>query len=184
MPNVSIWPINRTLSGATTPDQSGSGSNDNEGVFHVPQSFKIGASLRWFCIISGTLGWRVLLLCRNAADIFTARADRALWFWDSKRITQSRSEDQTLFQLTKRIWPVHFTVPTDFRVKLKENKHLYKCLEQFQRAEKICSNECVNNINHSSLWIILKNPVKNVVELVIRRRIETSKTTALLKSEC
>ena len=33
-----ILPINRALSGATIPDQSGPGSNGNEGVFCIPQS--------------------------------------------------------------------------------------------------------------------------------------------------
>ena len=33
------------LSGATTSGQSGHGSNDNEGVRHILQIFKIGASL-------------------------------------------------------------------------------------------------------------------------------------------
>ena len=31
-----IWPIDRTLSGATTPGQSGSGSDGNEGVLCIP----------------------------------------------------------------------------------------------------------------------------------------------------
>ena len=37
--------MDRTLSSATTPGQSGPGSNGNEGVFRIPQSFSItGAS--------------------------------------------------------------------------------------------------------------------------------------------
>ena len=40
MSNSSIWPIDRTLSGATTPDQSGPGSDGNEGVLHISQSSK------------------------------------------------------------------------------------------------------------------------------------------------
>ena len=40
----SIWSINRTLLGTTTPGQSGSGSNGNEGVLQIPQSFRIGTS--------------------------------------------------------------------------------------------------------------------------------------------
>ena len=32
----SIWPINRTLSGAICPGQSGPGTNGNEGVLHIP----------------------------------------------------------------------------------------------------------------------------------------------------
>ena len=31
-----IWPIDRTLSGATTPGQSGPGSDGNEGVLRIP----------------------------------------------------------------------------------------------------------------------------------------------------
>ena len=37
----SIWPINRTLSGATTQAQSGPGSNGNVGVLHILQSSSI-----------------------------------------------------------------------------------------------------------------------------------------------
>ena len=34
----SIWPINRTLSGVTTPGQSGCGSNGNEGLLPKPSA--------------------------------------------------------------------------------------------------------------------------------------------------
>ena len=37
----SIWPVDRTLSGATTPSQSGPGSDDNKGVLRIPQSSSI-----------------------------------------------------------------------------------------------------------------------------------------------
>ena len=37
----SIWPIDRTLSGATTPGQSGPGSDGNEGVLRIPQNSSI-----------------------------------------------------------------------------------------------------------------------------------------------
>ena len=36
--------MDRTLSGATTPGQSGPGSDGNEGVLSIPQSSKTGAS--------------------------------------------------------------------------------------------------------------------------------------------
>ena len=39
----SIWSIDRTLSSATTPGQSGPGSNGNEGVLHIPQISKAEA---------------------------------------------------------------------------------------------------------------------------------------------
>ena len=44
MSNSSIWPIDRILSGATTPDQSGPRSNDKEKLLHIPQRSKAGAS--------------------------------------------------------------------------------------------------------------------------------------------
>ena len=38
---ICIRPIDRTLSGAATPGQSVPGSHVNEGVLHIPQSFKM-----------------------------------------------------------------------------------------------------------------------------------------------
>ena len=40
-PFSSIWPIDMTPSGATTPNQSGPGSDSNEGVLRILQSFSI-----------------------------------------------------------------------------------------------------------------------------------------------
>ena len=33
---ISIWPLDRALSGATTPGESGPGNDGNEGVFRIP----------------------------------------------------------------------------------------------------------------------------------------------------
>ena len=41
MSNSSIWPIDRTLSGATTPGSSRPGNYGNEGVLCIPQSSSI-----------------------------------------------------------------------------------------------------------------------------------------------
>ena len=48
----SIWSIDRTLSGATTPGQSGPGSNKNEGVLHIPQSSSITRASPSDCLVS------------------------------------------------------------------------------------------------------------------------------------
>ena len=45
MSNSLIEPIDRILSGATTPDQSGPGINGNEGVLCIPQSSSITGTL-------------------------------------------------------------------------------------------------------------------------------------------
>ena len=44
MSNNSIWPIDRTLSGAATLGNNGPENNGNDGVLHIPQTSKTGAS--------------------------------------------------------------------------------------------------------------------------------------------
>ena len=51
MSNNSIRSIDRTLSGATTVGHSGPGSNGNEGVLHIPQSFSVEV-LQWYDLVS------------------------------------------------------------------------------------------------------------------------------------
>ena len=57
MSNSSIWSIDRTRSGATTPDQSRPGSNGNEGVVCISQKIQHYWSLtiRLFTLIYRTL---------------------------------------------------------------------------------------------------------------------------------
>ena len=45
------WPIDRTLSGTTTPGQRRSGSNSNEGVYRIPQSFSITGTSPSDCLV-------------------------------------------------------------------------------------------------------------------------------------
>ena len=48
----SIWPIDRTLSGAITPDQSGPGSDGNKWALRIPQSFSITGTSSSDCLVS------------------------------------------------------------------------------------------------------------------------------------
>ena len=48
----SIWPIERTLSGATTPGQSGAGRYGREGVLRIPQSSSITGTAPSDCLVS------------------------------------------------------------------------------------------------------------------------------------
>ena len=48
----SIWPLDRTLSGATTQGQSGTGIDGNEGVHCIPQSSIITGALPSDCLMS------------------------------------------------------------------------------------------------------------------------------------
>ena len=70
----SIWSIDRTLSGATIPSQSGPGSNGNEGVLSILQSPNITGTSPSDRLVSypGQLlgGKGVLPLCREAVGVF------------------------------------------------------------------------------------------------------------------
>ena len=48
----SVLAIDRTLSGAITPGQSGLGSDGNKGVLFIPQSFNIAGRSRSDCLVS------------------------------------------------------------------------------------------------------------------------------------
>ena len=47
-----IWPIDRTLSRANTPDQSGPGSDLNEGILYIPQNSSITGTSPSDCLVS------------------------------------------------------------------------------------------------------------------------------------
>ena len=65
-----IWLIDRTLSAATTPGQSGPGSNGNEGVFHIPQSSRNIGTSSSDCIQDTRWGSWVLPHCKDAVGVF------------------------------------------------------------------------------------------------------------------
>ena len=52
MSNNSIWPIDWTLSGATTLDQSGPGNDGIKGVLCIPQSSSITGTSPSDCLVS------------------------------------------------------------------------------------------------------------------------------------
>ena len=52
MSNSSIWPIDRTLSGANVSGQKGSESDGNEGVLRIPQSSSITKASQSDCFVS------------------------------------------------------------------------------------------------------------------------------------
>ena len=60
----SILPIDKTLSGATTPGQSEPGSDGSEGVLRIPQSSSITGTSPSDCLVS--YAGEVLPLCREA----------------------------------------------------------------------------------------------------------------------
>ena len=79
----SIWPIDRTLSGATTPGLSGPGSDGNEGMLCILQSSSITGTTPSDCLVSylgHSLGVGVLLLCRGALGVIYSPSWRSKMF--------------------------------------------------------------------------------------------------------
>ena len=71
MSNSFIWPIDRTLSGASTTEQCGHGCDGNEGVLYIPESSNITGSSPSDILVSypGYLLGGVPL-CRGAVGVF------------------------------------------------------------------------------------------------------------------
>ena len=65
----SIRLIDRTLSGAIIPGQSGPGSNGNEGVLHILRITKAAASPSDGLMSFQDIRWGILPLCRDAVNV-------------------------------------------------------------------------------------------------------------------
>ena len=72
MSKSSIWPIDRTLSDATTPGQSEPESDDSKGVLRIPKNSSITEAAPSYCLVSYHTSFveEVLPLCRVTVDAF------------------------------------------------------------------------------------------------------------------
>ena len=71
--NTSISPIYWTLSSVSIPDQSGPGSNDNEGILCILQSSSITGASPSYCLVSypgHSLSQGVSPFCIDAVSVF------------------------------------------------------------------------------------------------------------------
>ena len=75
MSNSSIWLTDRTLSGATTPGQSGPGSDGNKEVLRFSQNSSITGTSASDCLVS--YPGEVLPLYSNEVGVFYGSADWA-----------------------------------------------------------------------------------------------------------
>ena len=106
MSNGFFLPIDKTLSGATTPGQSGPGNDGNEGVLRIPQTSSISGlhsskhqnycslNIRLFNAISRTLdGEWGLPLYRDAVGVFysTNRLGWLLWSFFTWNLSNNKS---------------------------------------------------------------------------------------------
>ena len=89
MSNISIWPLDRTLSSASTLFQSWPGSNGNDRVLHIPQISKAGDS---------------------PADCFMSYQDIRLWWGLTYLQRCSRPILQRHSQLCRRLCPFDWSL--------------------------------------------------------------------------
>ena len=99
MLNSPIGPIDRTLSGATTPSQSGPGSDGNEGIFRILQSFNVaGASLSDGLVSYPGHSLRgVLLIGRNAVGVFNSSSRLCKVFFRSTVLIRTHLSASKVF---------------------------------------------------------------------------------------
>ena len=84
--NCSVWPINKTLSDATTPSQNEPGSNGRETVLRIQQNSRITGASPSDCLVAGhSLEERGLPLCRDAVGLFYSPR----WLGKKKKIGRS-----------------------------------------------------------------------------------------------
>ena len=100
----SIRPIDRALSGATTPGQSGPGSDSNERVLRISQSSSITRTSPSDCLVSYpghsfAEEW-VLALCREAVRVFYSPSKL-----DNRKSWKLKSDTSKIHQIaTRRNW--------------------------------------------------------------------------------
>ena len=90
MLNSSIWPIDKTLSGATTHGQSGPVRNSNEGVLCISQSSSITGALLSDCLVlylEQTLDWVLPPAAEMQSVYSTALADWDTLFYGKEVVT-------------------------------------------------------------------------------------------------
>ena len=84
---INVKPIDRALSGATIPGQSGPGSNGNEGVPPYSPKLSITGTSPTDCLVSYTghsLVGGVLPFCRGAVCVFYSPRRLSKQFWIKK----------------------------------------------------------------------------------------------------
>ena len=108
----SIWPIDRTLSGVTTPSQTGPVSDGNEEVLRIPQSSSITGTSASDCLVLNpghSLVEGVLSLCKDAVGVFYSPSRLGKW---KRNILMNIYEVHTISFQTFFAWA--FKIVVDF----------------------------------------------------------------------
>ena len=136
--NSSSWPIDGTQSGTTTLGQSGPESNGNEGVFHIFQSSRTGAS-PWDSFVTYPrylMRRGVLTICRDAVSVIYSPSQMV---WVSVLI---------LYHAHKHTWVyIHIISCPEYNSKL----HLMLRLQFYRSGESGVSSDCHYSMVHSDM---------------------------------
>ena len=129
MSNSSIWPLGKTLSCATTPGRSG--SNVNERVLCIPQSYSIMGASPSHCLVSYPgHSSRSLPLCGDAIGVFCGPSRLGHW-----------KKENSEFKLVK------------FRLKIDLVSHMLLVRRGFVDTYTFCDSLCFEPSCYSVLSV-------------------------------
>ena len=109
---IFLFDMDGALTGTTTPDKSGPGSNGNEGVLHIPQSFRIESSpsvvvrSHILDILIGVLSCRILQMKQTRLWLFIVSI-RALIIWVFQGISKDTANMKDVINQTPWINPYY-----------------------------------------------------------------------------
>ena len=136
MSNTSIWPRNRSLSGATTPGQIRPASDVNEGVLRIPQSSSE-------CLVSYTVQSLVVVmryppnLQRCIRCFQQSKPIGQISFWAFEKKKRGRTSFETLTEDEAELW---YGITWDKTKALLMYSHLEDCCVEstlyFERVSK------------------------------------------------
>ena len=143
----SVWPIEKTVSGATTPVQSGLGRNGNKGVLHIPKSSSIAWALPSDCLVTYTghsLG--EFYFSAGMQSVYSAASDD--WVKDISNYMYCYADCNTICYIS------YFFFFLFFKLTETSDYLFVQILRKILRSEK--PNSFVQNVNRVMLWVLIR----------------------------
>ena len=106
MSNSSIWPNDRTLSSATTMDQSGPECDGNDEVFCIPQSSSITGATSSDCL--GSYPWQSLRESYSSTEMQSVHSTASVnWVTHGGGGLSPSAEMQSMYSTSPANWATH-----------------------------------------------------------------------------
>ena len=134
-----IWPKDRTLSGATTPGQIGPGSDENKGLISILQRSGITEASQSDCLVSYPRHWGSLIPLQRCSVFWSPSWLGQLWvLWSTP----------LLALLPGQLWRgmlISFIIQFVVQIDLFKNKQ-YSTGLWAKKKKKIVRDSCTKNV--------------------------------------